>query len=304
MPEWDAEVAVDEQLVRALLREQFPALDAGSARLLGEGWDNSVWAVEERWAFRFPRREIALPGVTRELEVLPALGPLLPLPIPVPRFVGEPSDRFPWPFFGAPLLSGLEPAVAVVTDDERARLGAQLGAFLRVVHAPATLELVDPAGALPVDFNRRADMPFRVLRTRELLGRLTADLWRPPDAVEQLLEQAARLAPADGDEVLVHGDLHIRHVLVEQGLLTGVVDWGDLCRADRSLDLVLVWMLLAPAGRERFLEEYGRVEDAALLRARVLALFLGLILALYARDVGHARLERESVAALERTLRD
>ncbi|MCI0636004.1 MAG: phosphotransferase, partial [Actinobacteria bacterium] len=112
MPEWDAEVAVDEALVRALLAEQFPELDSRSARLLGEGWDNSVWAVEEAWAFRFPRRQIAIPGVERELAILPRLAPLLPVPIPAPRFVGVPSDRFGWPFFGAPLLAGQEPADA------------------------------------------------------------------------------------------------------------------------------------------------------------------------------------------------
>ena len=42
MPEWDAEVEVDGTLVRALLAEQFPELDADSARRHGEGWDNSV----------------------------------------------------------------------------------------------------------------------------------------------------------------------------------------------------------------------------------------------------------------------
>ncbi len=54
MPEWDPDVEVGEALVRALVAEQFPELDAASARLLGEGWDNSVWVVEEAWAFRFP----------------------------------------------------------------------------------------------------------------------------------------------------------------------------------------------------------------------------------------------------------
>ena len=72
MPEWDADVDVDAGLVHALLGEQFPELDASSARLLAEGWDNAVWVVEERWAFRFPRREIAVPLVARELAVLPA----------------------------------------------------------------------------------------------------------------------------------------------------------------------------------------------------------------------------------------
>ncbi len=54
MPEWDAEVVVDEELVRALLGEQFPGLDASSARLLGEGWDNSVWVVEEHVGVPLP----------------------------------------------------------------------------------------------------------------------------------------------------------------------------------------------------------------------------------------------------------
>jgi aminoglycoside phosphotransferase (APT) family kinase protein len=127
MPEWDAEAVIDDALVRALLTEQFPELDAASARLLGEGWDNSVWIVEEAWAFRFPRREIAIPGFERELAVLPRLAPLLPAPIPEPRYVGVPSERFRWPFFGAPLLSGREPADAELTDTAREGLGAVIG---------------------------------------------------------------------------------------------------------------------------------------------------------------------------------
>jgi aminoglycoside phosphotransferase (APT) family kinase protein len=271
--------------------------------VLGEGWDNSVWAVEERWAFRIPRREIAIPGVRRELEVLPQLAPHLPVPIPEPRFVGVPSDRFPWPFFGTPLLPGRETAYADMADADRVALGDALGRFLRVLHAPEVLAAVDPGGALPVDFNRRADTPFRVARVRARLEELPADVWRPPAGVADLLVLADGLPPTDA-VALVHGDLHFRHVLIDAGSLAGVIDWGDVCRGDPSIDLMLVWMLLPPAGRERFFASYGPVDEATSVRARVLALFLGLILALYARDVGDARLERESVAALERTLLD
>lgn len=303
MPEWDAEVVVDEALVRALLGEQFPELDASSARLLGEGWDNSVWVVEERWAFRFPRREIAIPGVERELHVLVALAPLVPVPIPVPRFVGEPSDRFPWPFFGAELLSGIEPCDAGLVDEERELLGAELGRFLRVLHSPETLALVDPQSALPDDPIRRADTPFRVTRTRERLAELPRDLWRPPARVLELLAEGARLPPSMR-RVLTHGDLHVRHILVRHRSISGVIDWGDMCRSDPAIDLMLVWSLLLPAGRERFVEAYGPIDEESYLRARVLALFLGLTLAMYARDVGHTALQRECIAGLDRTLVD
>jgi aminoglycoside phosphotransferase (APT) family kinase protein len=300
VPEWDAEVAIDDALVRALVGEHFPELDASSARLLGEGWDNSVWVVEKTWAFRFPRRQIAIPCVRRELEVLPRLGPLLPVPIPEPRFVGEPSERFPWPFFGAPLLPGSEPADVELDDGDRIALAPALGRFLRVLHAPETLAVVDPERALPVDFNRRADMPFRVQLLRERFRELGV---AEPSAAASLLAEAETLPPSTR-RVLVHGDLHVRHVLVEHAVLTGVIDWGDACVGDPSIDLQLAWSFLPPEGRSAFRAEYGSVDADTDLRGRVLALYLCAMLALYARDVGYAALERECLAGLERTLVD
>lgn len=296
MPEWDADVVVDEPLVYALLVEQFPQLDASSARLLGEGWDNAVWVVEERWAFRFPRRDVAIPGVERELALLPQLAPLLPVAIPVPTFVGTPSVRFPWPFFGAPLLRGDEPAEVELTDDARASLGANLGRFLRALHD------VELDADLPDDPIRRADTRFRVAFTRERIAASEElGVWTAPPEVARILAAGERLPPSRRRAV-THGDLHVRHVLVEDGALSGVIDWGDMCRSDPAIDLMLVWSLLHPVGRASFAAEYGEVEEESLLRARVLALFLGLTLALYARDVGHVRLERECLAGLERTL--
>lgn len=296
MPEWDAEVAIDGTLVRALLAEQFPGLDASSARLLGEGWDNSVWVVEERWAFRFPRRAIAIPGVRRELEVLPTLAPLLPVPVPEPRFVGVPSDDFPWPFFGAPLLPGHEVADGALTDDARGELGAHLGRFLRALHQ-AEIE-VD----LPVDPNRRADMPFRVERARACLADAAA-LWPGGERVAEILADAAGLRPSSAS-ALLHGDLHHRHVLVDAGRLTAVIDWGDACLGDPSIDLQLVWSLLPPEGRASFVEEYGAIDEQRLVRARATAVYFCAMLATYAHSVGNASLLRESVAGLDRTLVD
>ena len=267
------------------------------------GWDNAVWVVEGRWAFRFPHREIAIPGVERELAVLPRLAALLPVPIPVPRFVGRPSERFPWPFFGAPLLPGREPADAQLDDSDRARLGVEFGRLLRVLHAPETRRAVDPDSQLPDDPNRRADMAFRVGMTRERLDRL-GDLGREQRrAVDRILHAAESLTPST-TKVLVHGDLHIRHVLIEQRELSGVIDWGDVCVGDPAIDLLLVWSALPPDARNRFFEEYGSVDDEAQLRARVLAIFLSAVLALYARDQGQPALEREALAGLGRALVD
>jgi aminoglycoside phosphotransferase (APT) family kinase protein len=298
MPVWDAEVVIDEVLVQALLAEQFPELDGSSARFLGEGWDNSVWVVEESWAFRFPRRAAAVPLVSRELAVLPRIAPLVPVPIPVPSFVGEPGERYPWPFFGAPLLPGREPANAALTDEAREELGAELGRFLRLLHR------IEIDTELPVDPNRRADMSFRVPRARECLAEIrAAGIWRPPARVEPMLEAAFRLPPSD-TEVVLHGDLHLRHILVSERRLSAVIDWGDACMGDPSIDLQLVWCLLPPTGRQRFVEVYGAIGEQRLLRARATALYFCAMLATYADSVGNASLLGESVAGLERTLVD
>jgi len=84
--------------------------------------------------------------------------------------------------------------------------------------------------------------------------------------------------------------------------LSGVIDWGDVCRADPGIDLVLYWCALPPDGQSDFVAEYGSVPEDALLRARVLSIFLCAVLAIHARHVGLEDVERESLGGLERTL--
>ena len=291
MPEWSPEIVVDEALARRLLAEQFPELSAAELRLAGEGWDNTAWLVDGEWLFRFPRHEIALDGVRRELAVLPLLAPLLPLPVPQPVFVGEPSADFPWPFFGGPVVPGEELAAADLDDRERVALGRALGRFLRALHS-AELDV-----ELPVDPIRRADMAFRVGRARERL----AELGGAPDGADDVFAAALALPPPER-LTLVHGDLHLRHPFVHDRRLSGVIDWGDVCRADPGIDLVLVWSALPPDARPGFFAEYGEVPADGLLRARVLSIFLCAVLALHARHEGLPHVERESLAGLERTL--
>ena len=301
MPEWDADIAIDEELVRTLLAEQFPELELRAVRLVGEGFDNAVWLIDEEWAFRFPRRAIAVSLVARELALLTRVAPLLPVAVPVPAFVGTQSARFPRPFFGHRLLPGSELADANLADSDRARLGVDVGRFLRTLHSPSTRELVDAGHALPVDPNRRADMPFRVRMTRERLDALPGLEPASRSAAERILSAAEGLAPSPA-RVLCHGDLHVRHVLVDRGELTGVIDWGDVCVGDPSIDLLFVWSVLPPTARVAFFEEYGEVDDARRLRAQVLAIMLSAVLAVYAQDQGLASLEREALAGLERAL--
>src|SRR4051812_34375592 len=198
MPVWEPEIVVDEALVRRLLR-QFPELQEEPIRLFANGWDYTVWAVGEHYAFRFPRRAVVVPGTEREIAVLPELAPLLPIAVPAPLFVGLPTDDYPWPFFGSALLPGRE--ATGLEDDARLEVALQLARFLRTLHA------LDLDLELPIDVNERADMKRRVPMTLELLDELQRlRLWEVPPSVRAFLEEARGLPPGEPTSI-VHGDL-------------------------------------------------------------------------------------------------
>jgi aminoglycoside phosphotransferase (APT) family kinase protein len=283
MPEWDAEVVVDAALARRLVAGQFPGFAGAPLELLSEGWDNTVWRSGD-WVFRFPRRAVVVPGLRREIAVLPDLR--LPLAVPRPELIGEPAEGFPFPWFGARWLPGREPLG--LSEAQRDRLGRPLGEFLRALHA-------QPGDGLPGDGNARGDMARRVPMLREALDALG-------EPVPEAILAAALALPPPEPSGLAHGELHPRHPLVDDaGAPTAVIDWIDVCRGDPSIDLPLYWCLLTPAAREDFRAAYPAVTDEQLLRGRVLALFLCAILASYARDVGDGALAAEALAGLRRS---
>jgi aminoglycoside phosphotransferase (APT) family kinase protein len=293
--EWAAEVTVDEELARRLIRTQFPELELRSVRLLGAGWDTTVWLVDDDWVFRFPRREMVIPGLLNEIAELPRLASRLPLRIPVPTHVGEPSAEYRWPFYGAPFLPGREPLA--LGNDERGGLGRPLGEFLGALHRTRLSD------GLPFDPVRRGDMTIRVPRTVERLAELNRlGLWHAPREARDVIEAASALGPPE-PTALVHGDLHLRHLLVdEDGRAAAVIDWVDISYNSPGVDFVLYWALLPREGRAAFVEGYGQIDEGELVRGRLLSLFLCGSLAVYGHHEGLPSLERDAVAALERTI--
>jgi aminoglycoside phosphotransferase (APT) family kinase protein len=90
---------------------------------------------------------------------------------------------------------------------------------------------------------------------------------------------AALAAPAEARRCWIHGDLHARNVLVSGGVLTAVIDWGDVCAGDRATDLAAVWTLLDDReAREQAIRAYGEASEATWLRALGWAVSFGTVL--------------------------
>jgi aminoglycoside phosphotransferase (APT) family kinase protein len=291
------EIELGREDVARLIGSQFPELDVAGARLLANGWDNAAWLIDGSWVFRFPLHAGAATLLRRELSVLPRLAPRLSLSTPVPTFIGHPSGAYPWPFFGAPWIPGRELPIANVPDEGRVGIARRLGAFLRQLHDP---ELV---GEFASELRRRperSDVNHSLSTHLERLEAVRDAGWSVPPRVHELISAAAQLPPV-GELVVVHGDLHVRHLVVsDQAELAGVIDWGDVSIAHPSVDLQIGWSGFAGQAREAFLTAYGKVPEDWALRAQVSAIFYSATLALYARRDGLRELAREAIAGLER----
>ncbi len=255
---WEPAQAVEAARAAALVGAQFPALRDAPVRFVASGWDNSVLLVGDV-LFRFPRRQSAVALQQRELAVLPVVAAHVPLAVPEPTHLGKPGGDYPWPFWGAPMLPGEE--LARVPDVDRGAAAEAVGAFLRALH-DLRVDL-----DLPVDPMDRAAPVLRAERTRTWLQALEDRVdWRRPPEVDALVD--APLARPGGPPVLVHGDLHLRHLLVDvSGRATGVIDWGDTCFADTAVDLCLAYAGFTGPAREALLAAYGAVDSEREVRA-------------------------------------
>jgi aminoglycoside phosphotransferase (APT) family kinase protein len=303
--QWTPEREVTPELAAGLIGRQFPTLGAASIARLGVGWDNVAYLVGEQYVFRFPQRSLAVPLLETESRLLPSLAPRLPLAVPRPLFVGEPSADYPWPFQGYERIPGRPACGAGLDAEARARAAAPLGRFLRALH-DFPVEEAALLGA-PGDTLGRADLPRRVRQTRERLAEVRArGLGAESPALDAVCAEAeAEAAPSRARRAaLVHGDLYARHLLVDaDGAPSGVIDWGDVHLGDAALDLSIAFAFLPAPARPAFFSAYGEgpheaLDDATLRRARLRAVFYAVTLLLYGTDIADADLVREARVTL------
>jgi aminoglycoside phosphotransferase (APT) family kinase protein len=253
---------IDEALVRALLHEQHPDLAGLELREVTGGWDNRMWRLGEELAVRLPRTPRGPSLLRTELQWLPLLAPSLPLPVPVPVRIGEPSSRFPKTWLVVRWVDG-EPADYAPIS--RPQAADSLAEFLSALHRKAP-------GEAPVS----PDRSFPLLRD-------SIDEWLPVLGSSDVAADAKRIwqqgieAPAWEDEpVWIHGDLHPANVVVSDGTLSGVIDFGEMCAGDPGTDLSAAWLLLPAGTTGRFFDVYATADDATIRRARAWAVMRAL----------------------------
>lgn len=234
--------------VQNLLRDQVPGLARLPLGRLGNtGSDNALYRLGTEFVVRLPRR----PEAARSLEVeLVWLARLIALPVAVPEVLhaGESTERYPYRWAVLRWLDGTDAWDARHHDDWFGPgLAGELAAVVRHLRSM-------PVADVPPRQPGQRGGPLRALDNDIRSWLEHADHLVDVEAVTRLWEECLEAAVDDVAPAFVHGDLIPGNLLMANGRLTAVIDWGGLGAADPAQDLDPAWSVLDSAGAAAFRE--------------------------------------------------
>jgi aminoglycoside phosphotransferase (APT) family kinase protein len=260
---------ITAELVGSLIASQFPQW-AGLpvTRVEQDGWDNATFRLGDDMSVRLPSGDVYVAQVDKEQRWLPVLAPQLPLPIPAPLARGAPSELFTRPWSVYRWLPGSIASLTSVADHEQ--FAVDVAAFLRALYS------VDTTGGPAAgrhSHGRGAPLAQWDEQTRGLIEGISDRLDR--DAVTKTWEHCLA-AQFSGTPVWVHGDVVGSNLLVQQGRLSAVIDFGCSAVGDPACDVAIAWTFFAGDSRRTFRDALD-CDDATWERGRGWALWKALL---------------------------
>ncbi len=256
---------VTEDLTRRLVAAQFPEwADLPVRPVENEGWDNRTFHLGSKMSVRLPNAAEYDLAVEKEHRWLPVLAPQLPLPIPVPLAAGSPSEEYPfaWSVYG--WLDGHPATPGTIGDVQK--FAAALANFLTVLQ-----QIDSTGGPAPGLHNwyRGGTLATYDALTQEALdtleGRFRTDLARE-------IWQTALQSQWNAPPVWFHGDIAHDNLLLNDGKLSAVIDFGTCGVGDPACDLAIAWTLFTGESRAGFRKRLS-VDDETWARGRGWALW-------------------------------
>ncbi len=268
------EFPIDEKLVHKLVADQFPQWAHLAIKLVpSAGTDNALYRLGTDKVVRLPRIDWAVDNVDKEYTWLPKIAPFLSVSIPLPLGKGKPTQEYPWPWSIYNWLEGENPKLGEVSE----LLLDDLVQFIQELHK---VNLAN--GPL---CSRGIPLKEKDQKTRKALEQLERQLKGMIDteAVITIWERALSAPLWSKPSVWMHGDLSPGNLLVKNGRLSSVIDFGNLGMGDPACDLIIAWNLLPAHKRDLFRSKIG-VDQATWERARGWALSNALIALPYYKD--------------------
>jgi aminoglycoside phosphotransferase (APT) family kinase protein len=238
-------ILIDTPLVRRLVAAQFPQwADLAVRPVQHDGWDNRTFRLGDDLSVRLPSAASYAFQVEKEQRWLARLAPHLPLPIPTPVAMGRPGEGYPWHWSVYEWRSGDIATHAPIAD--LTAFAVTLADFL------TALQRVDADGGPPPgqhNFFRGGPLTVYDKEARWALAELEG---RIDTETAGAVWEAALSAAWTGDPVWFHGDVASGNLLVEDGRLNAVIDFGTSGVGDPACDLSIAWTMFSGESREAF----------------------------------------------------
>ncbi|MBH5316223.1 aminoglycoside phosphotransferase family protein [Paenibacillus sp. GSMTC-2017] len=260
---------ITEHLVSQLIKAQFPHWsDLPIKPVAVSGNDNRTFHLGDEMSVRLPSKDCYVPQVEKELFWLPKLQPHLTLPISAPIAKGEPAEGYPWPWSINKWIEG--ETVRYENVQSINQLAIDLAHFLK------ELQSIDCTGG-PIaglhNFYRGGALSVYDEETKTALRNLQSHVNANKCYSIWML---ALQSSWTNNPVWVHGDIAPGNLLVNDGKLSAVIDFGILGIGDPSCDLAMAWTFFDKESRKLFFNEIGCNEETW-HRARGWALWKALI---------------------------
>lgn len=261
---------IDKALARYLIDKQFPQWSHLSIEpVKNSGWDNRTFHLGTEMLIRMPSAFEYAGQAEKEQTWLPKFSPYLPLPIPTPIALGKPEDAYPWTWSINLWLPGNPAATSKI--DDLSQFAVQLAEFLNALRS---IDVTNGPLAGPQSFYRGGDIAVYDVETRQAIELLKNEI-----DVSLAIEiwETALSAKWQTDPVWVHGDISVGNLLVSNGQLSAVIDFGQLSVGDPACDLAIAWVFFEERSREAFFQTL-QLDKATVARGRAWALWKALIL--------------------------
>lgn len=265
----DDRLVITPALAQRLVAQQFPQWAHLAVRPVPiDGWDNHTFRLGDALSVRLPSHLRYAAQVDKEHRWLPVLAPQLPLPIPTPLAMGKPTQEYPYHWSIYRWVEGEPAALTDIADT--GNFAETLADFLTRLY---TVDAADGPAAGEHNFYRGGSLRVyhdETLRTIAALddaidGKLAHEIW-----------QASLCSVWQPKPVWVHGDVAPNNLLVQEGRLHAVIDFGTSGVGDPACDLTIAWTLLDEAGREAFRRKIA-LDDDTWARARGWALWKAML---------------------------
>jgi aminoglycoside phosphotransferase (APT) family kinase protein len=261
-----------------LVADQFPQwADLPVVRVALDGWDNTTFRLGGELSVRLPSADAYVAQVEKEHHWLPILARHLSLRIPHPVALGRPSREFPRPWSVYRWIEGvpasIEPIASLTT------FASDLARFLRELHA---IEASGGPPPGPHNFFRGDSVDVYDAQTRKSIQFLAGEI---DTAAATDIWEAALASTWKRPPVWVHGDIAASNMLVVDGELRAVIDFGCAAVGDPACDLVVAWAFFTDESREVFRRDLP-FDDATWARGRGWALWKTIITLAQAKSGG------------------